>query len=50
MEALQLNDLHPSNWASVSTTKKELTEAVGDHWMGKKTKKKNSPKLIQVWK
>jgi hypothetical protein len=50
MEDLQLNNLHPLNWASVSMTKKESTEAVGDHWTGKKTKKKNSPEHVQVWK
>jgi hypothetical protein len=43
MEDLQLNDLHPSSWASAFTMKKELTEAVGDLWMGKQTQKKSNP-------
>jgi hypothetical protein len=42
-EDLQLNDLHQSNWDFASTTRKELTEAIGGHWTGKKTKRKNSP-------
>jgi hypothetical protein len=44
MEDLQSNDQHLSSWVSESTTKNEWTEAVGDHWMGKKTKRKNSPR------
>jgi hypothetical protein len=42
-EDLQSSDLHPLNWASISMTKKELIEAVGDHWTDRRKKKKSSP-------
>jgi hypothetical protein len=44
-EDLQLNDLHLSNWDFAFTTKKELIEAVGDHWTEKKKRRKNNPEV-----
>jgi hypothetical protein len=43
-EDLQLSALHQSNWDSVSTTKKESTEAVGVHLDGEADDEEEPPR------